>query len=324
MDKEKIVELLRKDMQGEQQAIVQYLYHAYGMEEGEIPAEIEAIAREEMRHFDWLGDAIVELGGDPSMHRDPPDFSSASPTDLMLKNVDLEQVAIDQYREHIEAIDDEHIRLVLGRILHDELVHKDQFAGLAEAVATEESEETASSEGDAPQGPPERLAEILNQGIRHEYSVILQYIYHSFVTDDKELGEELMNTAINEMQHMGWLAEEMAEHGGDPEMEHHELFLSRDPVKNLKADIAIEQLVTRDYTNQISELHEPDLKALVARIRDHEVFHDALFKHLLEEVQEGMQESTEEVAQEAPCECVEPERSEPEPPPSVGSLIKND
>ena len=252
----------------------------------------------------------------------------------MLKNVDLEQVAIDQYREHIAAIDNEHMRLVLGRILHDELVHKEQFAGLAEAVRSREEAEQVTEPNEAecgePKGPPARLAEILNQGIRHEYSVILQYIYHSLVTDDKELGEELMNAAINEMQHMGWLSEEMTGHGGDPEMEHHELFLSRDPIKNLKADIAIEQLVIRDYTNQISELEEPDLQALLARIRDHEVFHDAFFKHLLEEAEgktvepeaETMPEEPESVT--APAEPVEPGESEPQPPPSVGSLITND
>ena len=68
MEKQEIIELLRKDMAGEHQAIIQYLFHAYALGEGEVAAEIEAIAREEMHHLDWLADAIVELGGDPNMH----------------------------------------------------------------------------------------------------------------------------------------------------------------------------------------------------------------------------------------------------------------
>ena len=49
-----IIELLTKDLQDEHAAIIQYLTHAYAMGEGELACEIEAIAREEMRHFDWL------------------------------------------------------------------------------------------------------------------------------------------------------------------------------------------------------------------------------------------------------------------------------
>jgi bacterioferritin len=69
MDKKKIVELLNKDLQDEHGAIIQYLNHAYGMGEGEMSCEIEAISRDEMRHLDWLAEAIVELGGTPSLVR---------------------------------------------------------------------------------------------------------------------------------------------------------------------------------------------------------------------------------------------------------------
>ena len=50
--------------------------------------------------------------------------------------------------------------------------------------------------------------------------MILQYLYHSFVAEGKELAEELQNAAINEMQHMGWLSEAIQERGGDPDMNH--------------------------------------------------------------------------------------------------------
>ena len=69
MQKEKIIELLSTDLQDEHGAIIQYLNHAYALGEGEMSCEIEAVAREEMRHLDWLAEVIVEFGGTPSQER---------------------------------------------------------------------------------------------------------------------------------------------------------------------------------------------------------------------------------------------------------------
>ena len=325
MDRDRVIEMLRQDMRGEHQAIIQYLNHAYRLGNEELACEIEAIAREEMRHLDWLADAITELGGDPSMERDDPDLCHATAPEQMAKNIDLEQVAIDQYRAHIEAIPDEGIRRMLARIVHDEQVHKGQFSELrAEAQAWVESLPDADAPG-SPQAPPQRLVSILNQGIRHEYTVVLQYLFHSFMAEDKEAAEELQNAAINEMQHMGWLSEELAERNVAPEMDHSKLFLSDD----LEADIAVEQEVTRDYSAQLAEIDVDDIHALVTRIRDHEIYHDARFKDLLAEVREHAQAKPEpcEPAQDAPDPQAAPEQVEPAEdqelpePPVIGSLI---
>jgi hypothetical protein len=77
----------------------------------------------------------------------------------------------------------------------------------------------------------------------------------------------------------------------------------------LQADIAAERAVTADYNAQIEELkaaNEPGLTELLSLVRDHEVYHDALFSHLLHELQEGELEGP----------------PAPEPPPqwTVGSL----
>ena len=66
---EDIIGLLNKDLEGEHAAIIQYLTHAYAIGEGELACEIEAIAREEMRHLDWLAETIVNLKGTPSFKR---------------------------------------------------------------------------------------------------------------------------------------------------------------------------------------------------------------------------------------------------------------
>lgn len=314
---ETIIALLRENMKGEHQAIVQYLRHAYALGETPEAAEIEGIAREEMRHFHWLADAIVELGGDPTMERLPVDESMAPASTQMLKDVGLEQQAIDQYRDHIERIDDPKIRRLLSRILHDELVHKGQFEAFAEDLKGEPQAEEGEEEK-VSQGPSARLAQILNQGVRHEYSVVLQYLYHSFLTPDKEPSEEIQDIAINEMQHLGWLAEEIFEKGGDPEFEHGELVLTDDLVTNLEADIAVEREVTEDYTEQIPELAEEDLVALVERIRDHEIDHTTVFQYLLDEEEEQGASQKEAEAKD------EDEPKGPQKPPSIGSLIDRD
>jgi bacterioferritin len=287
---DRIIAMLQADMRGEHQAIIQYLFHAYTIGEGEIASELEAIAREEMRHLDWLADAITELGGDPTMEREAPDLALAPVPAQLRKDAELEQGGIDQYRAHMAAIEDDSIRRLLGRIVHDEMVHKEQFLALAQQAEAEEVEGEVTEAS----GAPERLAEILNQGVRHEYSVILQYLYHSFVTPDKEIMEEMQNTAINEMQHMGWLAEELVEKGGLPDMNHGDLVLTRDHEEMLQADIAAEREVTGAYSEQVNEIEDEDIRRLVTRIRDHELYHDAVFGELLEEVREQAQEAADE------------------------------
>jgi bacterioferritin len=320
MDKAAIIEMLRADMRGEHQAIIQYLNHAYSLESAGVAPDIEAIAREEMRHLDWLADAITGLGGDPDMGRDAPDLSPAGAQEQMLKNVDLEQQAIDQYRKHLEAIDDPEIRRTLARIVHDEEVHQGEFRDLAAKLpaGAEGSEEGA-------EGASERLAEMLNYGVQHEYTVILQYLFHSFVTEDCEEQEELQNAAINEMQHMGWLSEGLQEEGTQPTYEHHDLFLSRDPVANLEADVAIEDEVTREYSTQIPELPMEELKAILTRVRDHEIYHADVFRDLLKEARERRDAAAPACAESEPVEPA-PAPEAPCPPagappvPPIGSL----
>ncbi len=308
-DQETIIEMLRADMRDEHAAIIQYLQHAYAMGEGEVACEIEAIAREEMRHFDWLAEAIVELGGKPDMVRGWVDLEGSTPTAWMEQDVAAEERAIAQYKAHIAAIDDPKIQRLLERILSDEESHRGDFAHFVEKMAGEEQPSQRLVERTAEGAPPQML-DILQTGVRHEYTVILQYLYHDFVMPHCEVGRELEMQAINEMQHMGWLAEGVAELGGHPDMEHTALALEGDPAQMLEADIQAEREVTEVYNRQLEQLEDEELHALISRIRDHEIYHDELFSDLLEEVQ----------AAEA-----EPEPAPPSSPVdklTVGSLIQ--
>ena len=127
MDKAQVIELLNKDIQDEHGAIIQYLSHGYAMGEGEMACEIEAIAREEMRHLDWLAEAVVELGGTPSLERGTMRMGGEAVVDWMKNDVMLEEGAIRQYQEHIKLVDDPKIKRLLERILSDEQSHHGNF-----------------------------------------------------------------------------------------------------------------------------------------------------------------------------------------------------
>lgn len=289
-DTSKVIEMLKADMRDEHAAIIQYLQHAYAIGEGEEACEIEAIARDEMRHFDWLAEAIVGLGGKPDMTRGFVDLEGNSPSEWMGRDVQAEERAIAQYKAHIAAIDDPKLKRLLRRILSDEEAHRGDFLKFAEKLAAEPAVGPLKARTGA--GAPPRILEILQAGVQHEYTVILQYLYHRFVMPDCEIGNELEMQAINEMQHMGWLSEEVAGMGGHPLMEHTELALEGTPAEMLEADIAAEQAVTLDYTRQLTEIEDEDLHELITRIRDHEVYHDQLFSDLLNEVQDTPRKPT--------------------------------
>jgi bacterioferritin len=252
------------------------------MGEGEMACEIEAIARDEMRHFDWLSETIVELGGEPALERGKMTIGGASVSEWMQRDVGLEQDAIHLYEEHIKAIDDPKIKRLLRRIVSDEASHRHDFEHFVEKAKKEAMQPIAPLE--APRGKPVELADMLNWGIRHEYTVVLQYLYHSFLTPVEEVREEMQDQAINEMQHLGWLAEELVGEGGVPDIEETGVDRSKDTADMLRADIAVEREVTQEYMRQIDKVEDPGLKRLIARIRDNEIYHDEVFTDLLDEV----------------------------------------
>ena len=213
---ENIISLLNQDLEGEHAAIIQYLQHAYAMGEGEMACEIEAIAREEMRHFDWLAETIASLGGVPSLDRGDMRMDGASVADWMKNDVLQEEDAIAMYQEHIKAIDDPKIKRLLERILSDEKSHRGDFEHFVDKAQKESTTDLRGPRQD-------RVAQILNWGIEHEYTVILQYLFHRYMTSNEDVKREMEDQAINEMQHLGWLSEELVDKQGTPRIEHIEV-----------------------------------------------------------------------------------------------------
>jgi bacterioferritin len=274
MDKNKIVALLNQDLEGEQAAIIQYLVHAYAIGEGEMACEIEAIAREEMRHFDWLAETIVILGGTPTIKRGDMRTGGDSVSDWMKNDVLQEEDGIALYEEHIKVIDKPRIRRLLKRILSDEKSHRDDFEHFVTKAQKESLRDLRGSRQD-------KVAQVLNWGIEHEYTVILQYLLHSYMTPNKDVKKEMDDQAINEMQHLGWLAEELVGKKGTPRIEHTKVDKSTKTADMLRADIAIEKKVAAEYDRAAKGIKDSDLKELLVRIRDHELYHVDVFNDLL-------------------------------------------
>jgi bacterioferritin len=275
MEKQAIIELLNKDLQDEHGAIIQYLSHAWAMGEGELSCEIEGIARDEMRHLDWLAEAIVELGGTPSLERGTMRMGGKEVPEWMSNDVLLEEGAAEQYKKHIEMVDDPKIKRLLKRILSDEEAHHDQFVHFVDKTKKEGLTDQRGGNKDA----------TLEWGLEHEYTVVLQYLFHSFMTKDEEAGEQMEDQAINEMQHMGWLAEEIVDGGGTPMITHGEVDRSAETADMLKADIGIEDEVIKRYGQAAKDAKDPGLKKLFSRIRDNEQYHKEVFTDLLEEAE---------------------------------------
>ena len=273
MKKSEIVELLNKDIEGEHAAIIQYLVHAYAMGEGEMACEIEGIAREEMRHLDWLAEAVTKLGGIPSFTRGEMRTLGKTVTSWMKNNVRAEEDAIKMYQEHIKAINLSHIRLLLERILSDERSHLGDFQGFADKADKEGLEDMRGERQD-------KTTKVLNWGIEHEYTVVLQYLLHSYLAPGEEMKKEMQDQAVNEMQHLGWLAEKMVSQGGHPRMEHGKIDRSAKASDMLNADIKIEKQVAAVYDRAATEIDDPKIKRLLTRIRDHELYHVKVFSDL--------------------------------------------
>ena len=276
MEKKKIVELLNLDLQDEHGAIIQYLSHAYAMGEGEMACEIEGIARDEMRHLDWLAEIIVELGGQPSLKRGTQNMSGKFVPEWMSNDVGLEEGAIKSYQEHIKLIDDPKIKRLLKRILSDEQSHHGKFEHFVLKAKKEGHKDIRGNRKDS-------VSKMLNWGIEHEYTVVLQYMFHSHMTKNQEAKDQLANQAINEMQHLGWLSEEMVSSGGTPTIEHTEPDQSTKTADMLKADIKIEKEVAAAYDKAAKETDDTGLKELLLRIRDNEKYHIDVFNDLLKE-----------------------------------------
>ena len=317
------IRMLQDDLAGEHAAIIQYLQHVWRMGDagGDVPCEVQEIARDEMRHFRWVAELVVDLGADPTIDRDVVYINGSPPADLMLLDVDAEGRAIAQYVAHTREIDDRRITRVIDRILVDERAHRELFRGYvttlggdpeapsprpgvgpfsgqratnvsAQEAASDASESTgpfseerpptneiihvkpydAPADFDLPPGH-DQLVAALNSDIGREYTTVLQYLFQSFIHKSNLIGKELqLDLAQWHMKHWGWMAERVAELGGEVATRHDEIDRTRDAAYVLRTDIERQQALANHYAEEMQTIGDEDARTKLARIHAHDVY----------------------------------------------------
>ncbi len=283
MANEALIGLLRAAAMDEHAAIIQYLRHAYMMGESDLACEIEGVAREEMRHFWILSRWMVKLGGEPLTDRGFTDFGGGTAPEWMARNVQAEDRAIAMYRDILGRTSDPDIQADIAHILADEERHREQFVAFgAETQAELAAAATAPPEPEAPIAAGDK--EALDWGVQHEYAALLQYLMHSFLLHtqpDCEISHQLELQAINEMQHLGWLGEELAGRGIELPWAPHAVEVPADAATMLEADISLEQGTSAMYGQFLTTMVDPELKGVVEDARGQELYHESLFSRLL-------------------------------------------
>jgi Uncharacterized conserved protein len=112
MSKRELINLLLYDVALEHSAIVQYLYHIFLITDANITAEIEEIARQEMRHLKWFAQKVVQLGGEVVLNRledmiviGGPDWAS-----MLSEDVKAEEMAIEIYTKQLDMVEDDSVK----------------------------------------------------------------------------------------------------------------------------------------------------------------------------------------------------------------------
>jgi len=297
MAKDDVIRLLNEAMVAEHQAILQYNLSAWALASAGLESDIQDIARDEMRHFKYFAHGVRSLGGEPDMTR-PSFFRSAVPTEMIRANVAAEVGAIEMYRQHRSLIPSEHGPIIelYDRVIGDEQYHEGQFEGMLPKV-----EGVPPIQYHEPATPREAaLFRFLEEDMSGEYGLLLRFLHQSFMVDDGWLADGLHDRATEQMKHLGWLAEEKVDAGGEPELMHGPVTYAAGLPAVLQGNPQLERQAQARYQRHIDEYDDPELQRLWAHIK----FHQA---HYLEDF---VRRSAQPPAAQVPV------------PPSVGSLFR--
>lgn len=127
MENSAVIDMLNADITGEIEAILTYLRHNFVIDVCEISRLMEEISLDEMRHLEWLSEKVVELGGIPTIEHATLHLEGENLSQMLKRDVGLEEMAIKQYEEHIDAITDPGIKRLLKKIMNEEIEHKEEF-----------------------------------------------------------------------------------------------------------------------------------------------------------------------------------------------------
>lgn len=145
MNNEDVIKMLNADITGEIEAILTYLRHQFVCGVCNISHTMQETAMDEMRHVEWLSETVVDLGGIPTIEHAQLHLEGEDLPAMLKRDVGLEESAIKQYEEHIDAITDPKIRRLLKKIMNEEIEHAEEFSDKLHSLS---SMETPSQDSD--------------------------------------------------------------------------------------------------------------------------------------------------------------------------------
>lgn len=323
MDRQKLIEMLNKDLMDEHVSVTRYLTHAYQAgEDTPLGAMMLSMAREEMWHMDWLADEIAELGGEPDMKQGVYPHDPTSNASLLRSYIAWEEGLVKSYMAQAARVDKQDVKRILMQQSKESSIHAQRFAAMLAKLGPEAEEPLVHEESGA---FSPGMSEHLKDKMHDEYQLVLQHLRHAFVFEGESCpaGSGLELNAMRHMKHLSVFAEELAESGHPLEFVLPEIDMSQSVGPALEADLALTHQARQQFIelSQAPELAaHPGLKTELEHMIYQEEFLAEDVKGLMGEVEEpepGPQPEPEAL----------PEKTADAGPKdafTVGSLIKRD
>jgi len=232
MKKNKLIDMLKKDLRDEHAATIRYIVH--GWLEGEdtpIGANLISRSREEMWHMHWLGMLIGQLGGEPDLTPAPYPYDPTNRVTIFKSYVEYEEKLIPHYNKEADSVDDPPIKRVLQREAWESAIHARKFQRILEKLSPEEARGLPGGESEL----PKEFINMLQREVTVKYNEILQNIRYSWVFQKEGLmAWQLMDHSMEKMKQLAHFAEDIAENGIPPKFKPGIIDLTKSMNKALK------------------------------------------------------------------------------------------
>lgn len=138
-----ILKNLANTRNGELRAVLQYVFQSVVADktDEEIASIFEEIGIVEMMHLDMLMHAITDFGGTPDYVDSQGKYFSTNVVnnttklrEMLDNNIQGETMAIENYKQAIERVDNESLKQLFMRIIEDEFRHIEIFKRLRDNV----------------------------------------------------------------------------------------------------------------------------------------------------------------------------------------------
>lgn len=129
----------------------------------------------------------------------------------------------------------------------------------------------------------QNLIAMLNKDLADEHVSVTRYLIHAYQAgEDTPLGSMMLSMAREEMWHMDWLADEIAELGGEPDMK--QGVYPHDPTSNaslLRSYIAWEEGLVKAYQAQAAKVDQEDIRRILMQQSKESGIHAQRFAAML-------------------------------------------